>query len=126
MGVPERAERMAAVLPTLHTAEPFFSAVARYAEVMRFPDYRILNESLYNEYAGRPAGELPDIWRRSSRDFPRDIRTPSKGSSGITLLSRISPSSILLRGSAAPFIACGLTTFPIRAISSLPRSTRTT
>jgi hypothetical protein len=50
---------MAALFPTLSTEEPFFSAITRYAEAMRFPDVYVLNKSLYDGFAERPAGEFP-------------------------------------------------------------------
>ena len=52
---------MAAWFPTLYEDEPFFSAVARYSEAMRYPDYRALNRVLYDGFAGRPAGEFPSL-----------------------------------------------------------------
>jgi hypothetical protein len=77
---------MAAWFPSLHPEEPFFSAVARYAEAMAFPEFSTLSWSLYGGHHDHPAAEFPGLLNAFVARLP-----PGHGHSSTGLILRHTP-----------------------------------
>ena len=61
---------MAAIFPLIYPEEPLFSAIARHAESMAFPDDASLRRDLYGTHMARPDAPIPGALALLARHLP--------------------------------------------------------